>query len=61
MKRSEFHCVEFFEELWMKEVSYGDFAGSLPWRLKYCNKPYEGLEMSRLGDVSDSSLHRVLK
>ena len=64
--KSEIHCVGCFEEIMD--------GGSLPWRFSIVNlkvvshgdwntviNQYEGLEMSQLGDVSDSSLHRVLK
>ena len=63
--KSKFHCAGGFDKLWMKEVSHGDLAlsieGSLPWRIKHCVIQGEGLEISQLGDVSDSSLHGVLK
>ena len=39
MIKSEIHCVESFDDLCLKVVSHGDFAGSLPWRLKHCKVP----------------------
>ena len=41
-KKLEFHCLERFWCLSLKVVSHGDFAGSLPWRWKHCNKPLWG-------------------